>query len=191
MRKHEETKREMRARTAKNKKGKKKKVDAKLKVTPMTYEEAANAIPIGAWISRLGEECSELAAAISKYKRALNGEFPCRTSVSDAFASVISEAVDVALALDYCTENAFTCGDIHMADYQKALSEKKAKIVRQVMEAEQDFVKQERPVDFPQLNIYQQLLVGRYNPNAVYGTMGMAPDPNNPMRDATIEDLYD
>lgn len=181
--KHERTTREFRAKKVKGKK--------KVKITAMTYEEAANVIPIGAWISRLGEECSELAAAISKYKRALNGEFPCRTSASDAFASVISEAVDVALALDYCTENAFTCGDINMADYQKALSEKKAKIVRQVMEAEQDSVKQERPVDFPQLNIYQQLLVGRYNPNAVYGTMGMTHSFNNPMCDAVAEDLYD
>lgn len=187
MRKHEETKREMRARTAKNKKGKKKKVDAKLKVTPMTYEEAANMIPIGAWISRLGEECSELSAAISKYKRALNGEFPCRTSASDAFASVISEAVDVALALDYCTENAFTCGDINMADYQKFLSKKKAKIVRQVMEAEQDFVKQERP----QPQVYRPDLYLRAIMHATYGTAGMTPDLNNPMRDAVAEDLYD
>lgn len=177
--KHERTTREFRAKKVKGKK--------KIKITTMTYEEAANAIPIGAWISRLGEECSELAAAISKYKRALNGEFPCRTSASDAFASVISEAVDVALALDYCTENAFTCGDINMADYQKALSEKKAKIVRQVMEAEQDSVKQERP----QPQVYRPDLYLRAIMHAAYGAAGMAPDPNNPMRDATIEDLYD
>lgn len=177
--KHERTTREFRAKKVKGKK--------KIKITAMTYEEAANMIPIGAWISRLGEECSELAAAISKYKRALNGEFPCRTSASDAFASVISEAVDVALALDYCTENAFTCGDINMADYQKALSEKKAKIVRQVMEAEQDSAKQERP----QPQVYRPDLYLRAIMHAAYGAAGMVPDPNNPMRDATIEDLYD
>lgn len=177
--KHERTTREFRAKKVKGKK--------KIKITAMTYEEAANMIPIGAWISRLGEECSELAAAISKYKRALNGEFPCRTSASDAFASVISEAVDVALALDYCTENAFTCGDINMADYQKFLSEKKAKIVRQVMEAEQDFVKQERP----QPQVYRPDLYLRAIMHATYGAAGMTPDPNNPMRDAVAEDLYD
>lgn len=177
--KHERTTREFRAKKVKGKK--------KVKITAMTYEEAANVIPIGAWISRLGEECSELAAAISKYKRALNGEFPCRTSASDAFASVISEAVDVALALDYCTENAFTCGDINMADYQKALSEKKAKIVRQVMEAEQDSVKQERP----QPQVYRPDLYLRAIMHATYGAAGMTPDPNNPMRDAVAEDLYD
>lgn len=177
--KHERTTREIHAKKVKGKK--------KIKITAMTYEEAANAIPIGAWISRLGEECSELAAAISKYKRALNGEFPCRTSASDAFASVISEAVDVALALDYCTENAFTCGDINMADYQKFLSEKKAKIVRQVMEAEQDFVKQERP----QPQVYRPDLYLRAIMHATYGAAGMTPDPNNPMRDAVAEDLYD
>lgn len=177
--KHERTTREFRAKKVKGKK--------KVKITAMTYEEAANVIPIGAWISRLGEECSELSAAISKYKRALNGEFPCRTSASDAFASVISEAVDVALALDYCTENAFTCGDINMADYQKALSEKKAKIVRQVMEAEQDSVKQERP----QPQVYRPDLYLRAIMHATYGAAGMTPDPNNPMRDAVAEDLYD
>lgn len=177
--KHERTTREFRAKKVKGKK--------KVKITAMTYEEAANAIPIGAWISRLGEECSELAAAISKYKRALNGEFPCRTSASDAFASVISEAVDVALALDYCTENAFTCGDINMADYQKFLSEKKAKIVRQVMEAEQDSVKQE----CPQPQVYRPDLYLRAIMHATYGAAGMTPDPNNPMRDAVAEDLYD
>lgn len=177
--KHERTTREFRAKKVKGKK--------KVKITAMTYEEAANMIPIGAWISRLGEECSELAAAISKYKRALNGEFPCRTSASDAFASVISEAVDVALALDYCTENAFTCGDINMADYQKFLSEKKAKIVRQVMEAEQDSVKQERP----QPQVYRPDLYLRAIMHATYGAAGMTPDPNNPMRDAVAEDLYD
>ncbi len=177
--KHERTTREFRAKKVKGKK--------KIKITAMTYEEAANMIPIGAWISRLGEECSELAAAISKYKRALNGEFPCRTSASDAFASVISEAVDVALALDYCTENAFTCGDINMADYQKFLSEKKAKIVRQVMEAEQDSVKQERP----QPQVYRPDLYLRAIMHATYGAAGMTPDPNNPMRDAVAEDLYD
>lgn len=177
--KHERTTREFRAKKVKGKK--------KVKITAMTYEEAANMIPIGAWISRLGEECSELAAAISKYKRALNGEFPCRTSASDAFASVISEAVDVALALDYCTENAFTCGDINMADYQKALSEKKAKIVRQVMEAEQDSVKQERP----QPQVYRPDLYLRAIMHATYGAAGMTPDHNNPMRDAVAEDLYD
>lgn len=177
--KHERTTREFRAKKVKGKK--------KVKITAMTYEEAANVIPIGAWISRLGEECSELAAAISKYKRALNGEFPCRTSASDAFASVISEAVDVALALDYCTENAFTCGDINMVDYQKALSEKKAKIVRQVMEAEQDSVKQERP----QPQVYRPDLYLRAIMHATYGAAGMTPDPNNPMRDAVAEDLYD
>lgn len=177
--KHERTTREFRAKKVKGKK--------KVKITAMTYEEAANVIPIGAWISRLGEECSELSAAISKYKRALNGEFPCRTSASDAFASVISEAVDVALALDYCTENAFTCGDINMADYQKSLSEKKAKIVRQVMEAEQDSVKQERP----QPQVYRPDLYLRAIMHATYGAAGMTPDPNNPMRDAVAEDLYD
>lgn len=177
--KHERTTREFRAKKVKGKK--------KIKITAMTYEEAANVIPIGAWISRLGEECSELSAAISKYKRALNGEFPCRTSASDAFASVISEAVDVALALDYCTENAFTCGDINMADYQKSLSEKKAKIVRQVMEAEQDSVKQERP----QPQVYRPDLYLRAIMHATYGAAGMTPDPNNPMRDAVAEDLYD
>lgn len=177
--KHERTTREFRAKKVKGKK--------KVKITAMTYEEAANVIPIGAWISRLGEECSELAAAISKYKRALNGEFPCRTSASDAFASVISEAVDVALALDYCTENAFTCGDINMADYQKALSEKKAKIVRQVMEAEQDSVKQERP----QPQVYRPDLYLRAIMHATYGAAGITPDLNNPMRDAVAEDLYD
>ena len=177
--KHERTTREFRAKKVKGKK--------KIKITAMTYEEAANMIPIGAWISRLGEECSELAAAISKYKRALNGEFPCRTSASDAFASVISEAVDVALALDYCTENAFTCGDINMADYQKFLSEKKAKIIRQVMDAEQDSVKQE----CPQPQVYRPDLYLRAIMHATYGAAGITPDLNNPMRDAVAEDLYD
>ena len=177
--KHERTTREFRAKKVKGKK--------KIKITAMTYEEAANVIPIGAWISRLGEECSELAAAISKYKRALNGEFPCRTSASDAFASVISEAVDVALALDYCTENAFTCGDINMADYQKFLSEKKAKIIRQVMDAEQDSVKQE----CPQPQVYRPDLYLRAIMHATYGAAGITPDLNNPMRDAVAEDLYD
>lgn len=177
--KHERTTREFRAKKVKGKK--------KVKITAMTYEEAANVIPIGAWISRLGEECSELAAAISKYKRALNGEFPCRTSASDAFASVISEAVDVALALDYCTENAFTCGDINMADYQKFLSEKKAKIIRQVMDAEQDSVKQE----CPQPQVYRPDLYLRAIMHATYGAAGITPDLNNPMRDAVAEDLYD
>ena len=177
--KHERTTREFRAKKVKGKK--------KVKITAMTYEEAANMIPIGAWISRLGEECSELAAAISKYKRALNGEFPCRTSASDAFASVISEAVDVALALDYCTENAFTCGDINMADYQKFLSEKKAKIIRQVMDAEQDSVKQE----CPQPQVYRPDLYLRAIMHATYGAAGITPDLNNPMRDAVAEDLYD
>ena len=177
--KHERTTREFRAKKVKGKK--------KIKITAMTYEEAVNMIPIGAWISRLGEECSELAAAISKYKRALNGEFPCRTSASDAFASVISEAVDVALALDYCTENAFTCGDINMADYQKFLSEKKAKIIRQVMDAEQDSVKQE----CPQPQVYRPDLYLRAIMHATYGAAGITPDLNNPMRDAVAEDLYD
>ena len=188
MRKHEETKHEMRARTAKNKK-RGKKVKGKIKAAPMTYEEAVNKIPIGAWISRLGEECSELAAAISKYERAVNGDFPCRTSDADAFKDVISEAVDVALALEYCTEHAFTLGDNHMLSYQKALIEKKAKIVRQVTEAMQcvgtkDF--KDSKIAELQLSFYRQML-----PHVVYGAMGMAPDPNNPMRDAMIEDLYD
>ena len=180
---HERTMREIHVKKVKGKKG--------VKLPPLTYEEAADMIPIGAWISRLGEECSELAAAISKYKRALNGEFPCRTNAGDAFADVISEAVDVTLALNYCTENAFTLGTVNMANYQKVIKEKKAKIARQVMDATPSSVAHEHPVDFPQLNIYQQLLVGRYNPNAVYGTMGMTHSFDNPMRDAVAEDLYD
>lgn len=161
------------------------------KVAPMTYEQAANSIPVKAWISRLGEECSELAAAISKYKRAVNEEFPCRTDAYDAFVSVIGEAIDVTLALEYCTENAFA-HDINAETYQKLLKAKKDKIVRQVIEAMQGAEKNDRPQpEYPQLSIYQQLLVSRGNPNAIYGTLGMVPDRNNPMRDALIEDLYD
>ncbi|MCM1532563.1 MAG: hypothetical protein NC114_09875 [Ruminococcus flavefaciens] len=141
------------------------------------YQTAVDSISIEGWISRLGEEASELAAAISKYERVKNKTFPCGMSEEDAKADMITEMIDVELAMEAVKKK--MAGSTFMAKYSFFENLKKNKLVKQVNRALANAQKRTRPNCYPQLGLYMQCWLDQQM------------DHNNPMRDAIAEDLYD
>lgn len=141
------------------------------------YRAAVDSISIEGWISRLGEEASELAAAISKYERVKNKTFPCGMSEEDAKADMISEMIDVGLAMEAVKKK--MAGSTFMVKFSFFENLKKNKLVKQVNKALVNAHRQVRPSCYPQLGLYMQCRLDQQ--------MGH----NNPMRDAIAEDLYD
>ena len=135
------------------------------------YQAAVDLISIEGWISRLGEEGSELAAAISKYERVKNHTFPCSTTIDEAWADVLREMADVELALKAVKKK--MANSSAMPKYESAVTAKKNKLLKQVKRA------QEKTREAIIHGIPAKLL-------SIHIGLG-----DNPMRDAVVEDLYD